>query len=222
MGTTLLCEDDEDIRLLVTLLLEGAGRRFNRHTTAIVMGETVLSPPSMWLARPTRTVPKPARGARYHLRVRTPPGTTFVTGLFRKAGAADTYAIDNLDVSPYSGFANFDVAEVKAGGGTVEVAVAPGARTLSPDAIRAWVQRCAALIAGYYGRATNAALGGTGTGTFGGGHNYSATLLAEYSLSKRTEVYGTVDYTRGTGAYTIDYPGKNNQTGVAVGLRNIF
>ena len=74
--------------------------------------------------------------------------------------------------------------------------------------------------AGYYGRATNAALGG---GSFGGGHNYSATLLAEYSLSKRTEVYGTVDYTRGTGAYQIDYPGsKNNQTGVAIGLRNIF
>ncbi|WP_233863726.1 porin [Paraburkholderia adhaesiva] len=73
--------------------------------------------------------------------------------------------------------------------------------------------------AGYYGRATNAALGNA---TFGGGHNYSATLLAEYSLSKRTEVYGTVDYTRGTGAYTIDYPGRNNQTGVAVGLRNIF
>jgi predicted porin len=74
--------------------------------------------------------------------------------------------------------------------------------------------------AGYYGRTTNAALG---NGDFGGGHNYSATLLAEYSLSKRTEVYGTVDYTRGTGAYTIDYPGtKNNQTGVAVGLRNIF
>lgn len=72
---------------------------------------------------------------------------------------------------------------------------------------------------GYYGRAQN---GTMLNGTLGNGHNYSATLLAEYALSKRTEVYGTVDYTRGTGAYLVDYPGHNNQTGVAIGLRNIF
>jgi predicted porin len=77
----------------------------------------------------------------------------------------------------------------------------------------------ALTAAGYYGHARNAA---TLDGTLGVGINYSATLLAEYSLSKRTEVYGTVDFTRGTGAYLADYPGRNNQTGVAVGLRNIF
>ena len=77
----------------------------------------------------------------------------------------------------------------------------------------------ALTLAGYYGHARNAALldGGLGVGI-----NYSATVLAEYSLSKRTEVYGTVDFTRGTGAYLLDYPGRNNQTGVAVGLRNLF
>jgi predicted porin len=47
-------------------------------------------------------------------------------------------------------------------------------------------------------------------------------VLAEYALSKRTEVYGTVDFTRGNGAFLSDYPGRNNQTGVAVGLRNLF
>ncbi|TAM05453.1 MAG: porin [Paraburkholderia sp.] len=72
---------------------------------------------------------------------------------------------------------------------------------------------------GYYGRTQNATMLNN---TLGGGHNYSATLLAEYALSKRTEVYGTVDYTRGTGAYLTAYPGHNNQTGVAIGLRNIF
>ncbi|WP_028225509.1 porin [Paraburkholderia ferrariae] len=77
----------------------------------------------------------------------------------------------------------------------------------------------ALTAAGYYGHARNAE---TLDGTLGVGINYSATLLAEYSLSKRTEVYGTVDFTRGTGAYLADYPGRNNQTGVAVGLRNIF
>jgi predicted porin len=77
----------------------------------------------------------------------------------------------------------------------------------------------ALTVAGYYGHARNAAML---DGTLGVGTNYSATLLAEYSLSKRTEVYGTVDFTRGTGAYLADYPGRNNQTGVAIGLRNAF
>jgi len=55
------------------------------------------------------------------------------------------------------------------------------------------------------------------------GTRWSAVMVAEYSLSKRTEVYGTVDFTRGTGASAdADFPGRNNQTGVAVGFRNIF
>jgi predicted porin len=74
--------------------------------------------------------------------------------------------------------------------------------------------------AGYYDHSRNA-LNSDGV-TLGRGTRYSATLLAEYSLSKRTEVYGTVDYIRGTGAATADFPGRNNQTGVALGLRNIF
>src|SRR6185436_10056866 len=104
-----------ECRVRYRVLLERAGRSFNRHTSATVMGEAVLAPPSMWLPRPTREVPMPAAGARYHLHVRTPPGTTFVSGLFRVPGAADTYALNNLEVSPYSGFANFDVGTVQAG-----------------------------------------------------------------------------------------------------------
>ena len=77
----------------------------------------------------------------------------------------------------------------------------------------------AITVAGYYDHARNAA---TLDNTLGVGINYSATVLAEYSLSKRTEVYGTVDFTRGNGAYLADYPGRNNQTGVAIGLRNLF
>lgn len=74
--------------------------------------------------------------------------------------------------------------------------------------------------AGYYDRSRNA-LNPDDT-TLGRGTRYSATLLAEYSLSKRTEVYGTVDYIHGTGAAMADFPGRNNQTGVAIGFRNIF
>lgn len=57
--------------------------------------------------------------------------------------------------------------------------------------------------------------------TSGHGTRYSAALLAEYSPSKRTAVYGAVDCTRATGA-TADFLGRDNQTGVAVGLRNVF
>lgn len=75
-------------------------------------------------------------------------------------------------------------------------------------------------VAGYYDKSRNA-LNADGV-TLGRGTRYSATVLAEYSLSKRTEVYGTVDYIHGTGAAQADFPGRNNQTGVAVGIRNVF
>jgi predicted porin len=74
-------------------------------------------------------------------------------------------------------------------------------------------------VAGYYHHARNAAMLDD---TLGAGVNYSATVLAEYALSKRTEVYGTADFTRGTGAFLADYPGRNNQTGIAIGMRNLF
>jgi predicted porin len=74
--------------------------------------------------------------------------------------------------------------------------------------------------AGYYDHTRNG-LNSDET-TLSRGVRYSAVLLAEYSLSKRTEVYGTVDFIRGTGAATADFPGRNNQTGVAVGMRNVF
>ncbi|MFM0593508.1 porin [Paraburkholderia dilworthii] len=87
-------------------------------------------------------------------------------------------------------------------------------------------------VAGYYGHARNAE---RLDGTLGSGINYSATVLAEYSLSKHTEVYGTVDFARGNGAFAADYPGstnpasgvvdnvgRTNNVGAAVGIRKTF
>jgi len=115
-----------------------------------------------------------------------------------------------------------DLAEQQSGTSTLSLAA------LSPNRIdnnfyvgTTWQATAPLAItaAGYYGRARNAAMG---DGTLGSGTNYSATLLAEYSFSKRTEVYGTVDFAHGSGAYRVDYPGSSHQVGVAVGLRNIF
>jgi predicted porin len=54
------------------------------------------------------------------------------------------------------------------------------------------------------------------------GKRYTGVLLAEYALSKRTQVYGTVDYNKVKGGAITEMPGKSNQTGVGVGIRHIF
>lgn len=84
----------------------------------------------------------------------------------------------------------------------------------------------------YYGQTRNAELI---DGTLGRGINQSATVLAEYSFSKQSEVYAITDWARGTGAFSADYPGgvnsanvptntigRTNQLGVAIGLRKMF
>lgn len=54
------------------------------------------------------------------------------------------------------------------------------------------------------------------------GNRYTGVLLAEYSLSKRTQVYGTVDYNKLTKAAQTELPGNGTQMGVAAGIRHIF
>jgi predicted porin len=54
------------------------------------------------------------------------------------------------------------------------------------------------------------------------GKRYTGVLLAEYSLSKSTQVYATVDYNKVSGGATTELPGKSNQTGVAAGIRHMF
>nr|WP_041759366.1 porin [Paraburkholderia phytofirmans] len=73
--------------------------------------------------------------------------------------------------------------------------------------------------AAYYDHMSNAAIG---NGQVSSGNRYTLVALAEYALSKRTEVYGTVDFDKVSGAASVELPGKNNQTGVALGLRTIF
>ena len=84
----------------------------------------------------------------------------------------------------------------------------------------------------YYGHARNAE---RLDGSLGTGVNQSASILAEYSFSRQTEIYAITDFARGTGAFAADYPGtinaagvptnevgRTNQLGVAVGLRKMF
>lgn len=109
----------------------------------------LLAPPSTWLVRPRTAAP-----GRYRLVVRTPPGTRFVSGVFHAPDDPEAYEADtdSLDSAPYSGFGAFETKTVRAGGGSVEVAVAPGARRLSNEALWHWVEQEAGAVSGFYGR----------------------------------------------------------------------
>lgn len=71
----------------------------------------------------------------------------------------------------------------------------------------------------YYDHMRNAT---TAAAALASGNRYTVVALAEYSLSKRTEVYGTVDFNKVSGAAAVELPGRSNQTGVALGLRNFL
>jgi predicted porin len=71
----------------------------------------------------------------------------------------------------------------------------------------------------YYDHMRNAT---AADGTLGSGNRYAIVGVAEYALSKRTEVYGTVDFNKVSGAALVEMPGRSNQTGIAIGVRNIF
>lgn len=54
------------------------------------------------------------------------------------------------------------------------------------------------------------------------GKRYTAVALPEYSLSKRTQLYGTADFNKVSGGAITELPGRTNQLGIAAGVRHIF
>jgi len=103
----------------------------------------------------------------------------------------------------------------------VDILKGSGRKDDGPFAGVTWQATPALLLTGafYYDHMKNAAIGG---GALGSGNRYTGVAVAEYALSRRTEVYGTVDFNKVTGAATVELPGTSNQTGVSVGIRNIF
>jgi len=74
--------------------------------------------------------------------------------------------------------------------------------------------------AGYYDKSKNVTV--TGLGDLGDGTRYTLVGVAEYALSKRTQVYGTVDYNKAKNAASVELANGNQETGVSVGIRHIF
>lgn len=54
------------------------------------------------------------------------------------------------------------------------------------------------------------------------GRRWALVGVAEYALSKRTQLYGTVDYNKVSDAARSEIPGGSSQVGAAVGMRHIF
>lgn len=76
----------------------------------------------------------------------------------------------------------------------------------------------------YYDKSKNVAY--SGLGNVGDGKRYAVAAVAEYALSKRTQLYTTVDYNKAKDAAVYEITnsanGKNSLTTVGVGIRHIF
>ncbi len=142
--------------------LRQAAYDFDHLDWAEVRDGIIKAPPSTWLIPPALPASGPPNRLRF--RVTTPPGTAFVTGVWRApsasgAGAAAERAervweIDLRDLwtSPYSAFGEMDVYPIDVPGGTIELAIGPGDTALPREDIVRWVEDSARAVAGYWGR----------------------------------------------------------------------
>ena len=149
-GDTLLTPGCEarPCRLRYRVRLADAALALRDRARALYHTGAVLAPPSSWLVRPAQ----PRAGDRYRFRVRMPKGLAFVTGV-----APSTWEerhegmLEDLPMAPYSGFGPFETTTLRVGGAVIEVAVAPGQRSLATPAIVAWAERAARAVTGVYG-----------------------------------------------------------------------
>jgi len=131
--------------------LRRAAELLHDRDTATAWGEVLESPPSTWLVHPTLA----PWGTRYRFRVRTPPGTDFVTGVFTaEDGKRGTYEADasNIGAAPYAAFGPMRTRSVEAvPGATIDVAIAPGTYAVEDDVIVGWVADSAKTMARFLG-----------------------------------------------------------------------
>ena len=134
-------------RVRYVFLLEEAAKAARNRNSAFAQGGALVAAPSVWLVRPA------ARGpGRYRLRVTTPAGVSFATGLFSAGAGVYEANLADLPEAPYSAFGPFEPATIRVPGGEVEVAVLPGETVLDRPALLSWVERAAGDVAAYYGQ----------------------------------------------------------------------
>jgi len=134
-------------RVRYRFLLDEAARAGRSRSAAFAQEGALVAAPSVWLVRPADR----GRG-RYRLRVTTPPGLAFATGIFPADAGGYEADLADLPEAPYSAFGPFATERIRVEGGQIEVAVLPGATGVSREAIVEWAARAGGDVAAYYGR----------------------------------------------------------------------
>lgn len=137
------------LRFRYRFLLGEAARSSRQVHSAFEHDGALLAPPSVWLARPENGT----SGRRCRLRVTTPPGVDFVTGLL-PAPDDDGYQVDldSIREAPYSGFGSFRRFGADVGGARLALAVASGSLGVGDDALATWLEASGRAVSTYYGR----------------------------------------------------------------------
>jgi hypothetical protein len=143
-------------RVRYRFLLAEAAAELDDLDQALAQGDTLLAPPSTWLLHPVGST----EGGEIRLSVTTPPGITFVTGLARAPAVPAQGGLDpgyvagifDLPEAPYAAFGRLRVHRFNQPGGSLDVAIAPGALGLADAPILRWVSGAASGVSAYYGQ----------------------------------------------------------------------
>lgn len=134
-------------RIRYRFLLREAAEALDDPETAASFAGAIVSPPSTWLLRPA------SMGLTgYRLRVSTPAGIQFLSGLPRGA-EPDTYQVTGagLRVAPMCAFGRWRSRTLSVGASRITLAIAPVPFAMRDDAIEAWVAEAARAVAAYDG-----------------------------------------------------------------------
>jgi len=127
--------------------LELAASEQEHFDVALRSGDSVLAPASFFLLHPLPLMPE----TEIEVRVRTPPGVGFASGLERH-GEAYVLRAHELAVATYSVFGRFRERAVALPEGNIELVLLDGAPRLDFEILARWVERRARLVAEFYGR----------------------------------------------------------------------
>ena len=141
-------------RVRYRFALAEAARRVGELHCAIEANGAFVTSPSAWLMHPAE-----CHGAQpFELRVTTPPGVAFVSGLLPAASAAfalppAAYAADVSDLPnpAWAAIGEMRLLRVDVEGQALDVAVLPGRLDLGDDGLRAWIGDAARAVRDHYG-----------------------------------------------------------------------
>jgi hypothetical protein len=130
-------------RLSYRFDLGAAADRIDDVEIAAARSGAFLAPPSTWLAHPELS----SEGRAFTLRVRTPPGVAFASGL-AAGGAGDGFAADVSDLpkAPYGAIGAIRMLHWEKNGFAVDVARLPGTLAVDDAALLRWVDRAAGVV----------------------------------------------------------------------------